>query len=105
MSRRTWRRRARGIWVRGACAPARLSRTISTVLAVDVGNTNVVLGVYVDGSLRRTWRLATVHDRTEDELAVSLDAWPAQEELSLEELDAPAVGSVAPPLTAAFTRL
>jgi len=75
------------------------------VLAVDVGNTNVVLGVYVDGSLRRTWRLATVHDRTEDELAVSLDALLAQEELSLEELDALAVGSVVPPLTAAFTRL
>jgi type III pantothenate kinase len=75
------------------------------VLAVDVGNTNVVLGVYVDGSLRRTWRLATVHDRTEDELAVSLDALLAQEELSLEELDALAVGSVVPPLSAAFTRL
>ena len=64
-----------------------------------------MLGVYVDAVLRRTWRLATVHDRTEDELAVSIDALLAQEELSLDELDALAVGSVVPPLTAAFTRL
>ena len=46
-----------------------------------------------------------MHDRTEDELAVSIDALLAQQELSLDELDALAVGSVVPPLTAAFTRL
>lgn len=78
---------------------------MATVLAVDVGNTNVVLGIYENEKLRRTWRLATVHDRTEDELAVSIDALLAQEELSLSDLDALAVGSVVPPLTTAFTRL
>lgn len=78
---------------------------MTTVLAVDVGNTNVVLGIYENAKLRRTWRLATVHDRTEDELAVSLDALLAQEDLALADLDALAVGSVVPPLTTAFTRL
>ena len=72
---------------------------------MDVGNTNVVLGVYENANLRRTWRLATVHDRTEDELAVSLDGLLAQEDLALADLDALAVGSVVPPLTTAFTRL
>ena len=78
---------------------------MSTVLAVDVGNTNIVLGIYEGAQLRHTWRLATVHDRTEDELAVSLDALLAQEDLSLDDLDALIVGSVVPPLTTAFTRL
>ena len=43
---------------------------MTTILAADVGNTNVVLGVYENAKLLRTWRLATVHDRTEDELAL-----------------------------------
>jgi type III pantothenate kinase len=78
---------------------------MTTVLAVDVGNTNVVLGVYENAKLKRTWRLATVYDRTEDELAVSVDALLEQEDLALSELDALVVGSVVPPLTQAFTRL
>ena len=78
---------------------------MTTLLAVDVGNTNVVLGVYGNATLRRTWRLATVHDRTEDELAVAIEGLLAQEDLALADLDALAVGSVVPPLTQAFTRL
>ena len=78
---------------------------MTSVLAVDVGNTNVVLGVYDNATLRRTWRLATVHDRTEDELAVAIDGLLAQEDLALEDLDALVVGSVVPPLTQSFTRL
>lgn len=78
---------------------------MSTILAVDVGNTNIVLGAYDNAKLRRTWRLATVHDRTEDELAVAIDGLLAQEDLALADLDALVVGSVVPPLTQAFTRL
>src|SRR5258706_15579163 len=78
---------------------------MTTALAVDVGNTNVVLGIYDNAKLLRTWRLATVHGRTEDELAVSIDALLEQEDLALSELDALVVGSVVPPLTQSFTRL
>src|SRR5207245_2501218 len=78
---------------------------MTTLLAVDVGNTNIVLGVYDDDRLVRTWRLATVHDRTEDELAVTLDGVLAQQDLAIEDLDALIVGSVVPPLTTAFTRM
>ncbi len=75
------------------------------LLAVDVGNTNVVLGVYDGATLVRTWRIATVHDRTEDELAVALDGLLGQEDRSLDDVDAMILGSVVPPLTQAFTRL
>src|SRR5258706_7589441 len=78
---------------------------MTTALAVDVGNTNVVLGIYDNAKLLRTWRLATVHGRTEDELAVSIDALLEQEDLALSELDALVVGSVVPPLPQSFTRL
>ena len=60
---------------------------------------------YQNTTLRRTWRLATVHDRTEDELASLIDGLLAQEDLALSDLDGLAVGSVVPPLTTAFTRL
>jgi type III pantothenate kinase len=78
---------------------------VSALLAIDVGNTNVVVGAYDKARLIRTWRLVTVHDRTEDELAVMLDGLLAQEDLALEEIEALVLGSVVPPLTQAFTRL
>ena len=78
---------------------------MGTLLAVDVGNTNVVLGAYRGAELVATWRTATVHDRTEDELAVMVDALLAREDLSLDEVDALVLGSVVPSLTLAFQRL
>ena len=78
---------------------------MGTLLAIDAGNTNVVIGAYRDAKLLATWRTATDHERTEDELAVTLDALLHQEGLSLASMDALVLGSVVPPLTAAFTRL
>ena len=42
------------------------------LLAVDVGNTQTVLGVYSDGELTDHWRLATERSTTADELGVLL---------------------------------
>ena len=78
---------------------------MATLLAIDAGNTNVVIGAYRDATLIATWRTATDHDRTEDELAVTLEALLHQEGLSLTSMDALVLGSVVPPLTRAFTRL
>mgnify|MGYP001617464939 CR=1 FL=1 len=78
---------------------------MGVLLAVDVGNTNVVIGAYRGTTLLRTWRAATDVDRTEDELAVMVDALLAQEELRIADVASLVVGSVVPPLTLAFTRL
>ena len=78
---------------------------MTTLLAADVGNTNVVLGAYDGAKLIATWRTATRHDQTEDELAVMVDALLGREDLSLDDVDALVLGSVVPPLTASFTRL
>src|SRR5512134_1562859 len=42
------------------------------LLAVDVGNTNTVLGVFAGCELVERWRIATDHRRTSDELALLL---------------------------------
>ena len=78
---------------------------MGVLLAVDVGNTNVVIGAYRDEQLVRTWRAYTHIERTEDELAVTLEGLLAREELGLRDVEAMVVGSVVPPLTLALTRL
>ncbi|HVT42912.1 MAG TPA: type III pantothenate kinase [Thermoanaerobaculia bacterium] len=42
----------------------------SNLLVVDVGNTNIVLGVYQGEHLVASWRLATARDRTADEYGI-----------------------------------
>jgi type III pantothenate kinase len=68
----------------------------SSLLVVDVGNTNIVLGIYLGDELVRSWRLSTARDRTADEygiLAKELVAGTAK-----IPLDGAIVGSVVPPL-------
>ena len=40
-------------------------------LAIDVGNTHTVFGVYVDGALEHEFRMETRAQATRDELAIS----------------------------------
>jgi type III pantothenate kinase len=75
------------------------------LLAVDAGNTNVVLGAYEGARLVATWRTATDANKTEDELAITIDALLAREDLGLDDVDALVLGSVVPTLTMSFTRL
>ncbi|HEY0716252.1 MAG TPA: type III pantothenate kinase [Streptosporangiaceae bacterium] len=42
------------------------------LLAIDVGNTNMVLGIFDGEEVIEHWRIATVPDRTADEIAVVL---------------------------------
>jgi len=42
------------------------------ILVFDVGNTNIVLGVFKDQELVENWRLSTVWERTADEYGVLL---------------------------------
>ena len=44
------------------------------LLAIDVGNTNIVLGVFEGERLIESWRLATLRERTSDEIGI----WVAQ---------------------------
>ena len=48
------------------------------LLAIDVGNTNTVLGIFDGEEVIEHWRIATVPDRTADEIAVVLSGLLAQ---------------------------
>lgn len=49
---------------------SRLEEMSSNVLVVDVGNTNIVLGIYRDDVIVDSWRLATARERTADEYGI-----------------------------------
>ena len=40
------------------------------LLAIDVGNTNIVLGVFDRELLTESWRLVTMRERTSDEIGI-----------------------------------
>lgn len=50
-----------------------MSTDKSRLLAVDVGNTNTVLGLYEGQTLLRHWRLTSRRDMTSDEISLSVE--------------------------------
>jgi type III pantothenate kinase len=68
------------------------------LLAIDVGNTNTVFGVFDHEKLIRSWRLSTRQDRTVDEYGVLLSNLFALERLEVQQVKGIIVASVVPPL-------
>jgi type III pantothenate kinase len=69
------------------------------LLVIDVGNSNIVLGVYDGMTLVRSWRLSTDKSRTSDEYAVLLHSLFDQAGLGFAAVKAAIISSVVPPLT------
>lgn len=69
------------------------------LLAIDVGNTNIVLGVFDDTTLVRSWRLQTVRERTLDELGLLVDGLFAHDGVKHGDITGIVLGSVVPPVT------
>lgn len=69
------------------------------LLVIDVGNSNIVLGVYDGTALVRNWRLSTDKSRTSDEYAVLLHSLFDQAGLGFASVKAAIISSVVPPLT------
>jgi type III pantothenate kinase len=68
------------------------------LLAVDVGNTNITLGVYDGTSLKDHWRIETSSRKTADEYGILLTQMFARAGLDPKKVDAVAVSSVVPPI-------
>lgn len=45
------------------------------LLVMDVGNTNIKTGLFFEGKLRSSWRLATDQKRTADEYGVRMETF------------------------------
>jgi type III pantothenate kinase len=70
------------------------------LLAIDIGNTNIVLGLFEGERLAASWRLRTEHNATADELLLQLSGLMNLAGLSGERVSAAAVACVVPPLAA-----
>ena len=75
------------------------------LLAADIGNTNVSIGLFEDGRMVHSWRAITRANATPDEVAATLSGLLALDGHRLDELDAVAIASVVPPLTETWERL
>lgn len=77
------------------------------LLAVDIGNTNVVVGIFDHGQMITGWRLETIRHRMPDEWWALLSVLAAQEAqgIDLRAIRGAVVASGVPTLTAAFSDL
>jgi type III pantothenate kinase len=75
------------------------------LLAIDIGNTNIVWGVFDGPKLLADWRVATDHSKTTDEYAILLLDLLRVEGISPDRVDGVILSSVVPPLTPLFEEL
>jgi type III pantothenate kinase len=75
------------------------------LLAVDIGNTNVTLGLYKGEMPGPRWRLSSVHDQTPDEYGALLLGLFRRAKISASDIHAIAMASVVPPLTGTFVEV
>ena len=69
------------------------------LLAIDVGNTNIVLGVFEGELLTESWRLVTMRERTSDEIGILVTHLFERSRIDLALVDGIILSSVVPPLT------
>lgn len=72
------------------------------LLAIDIGNTNVTLGLYDGETLGPRWRLASDNDKTQDEYGSLLLGLLRREKIYPSDIHGVAIASVVPPLTGTF---
>ncbi len=74
------------------------------LLAIDMGNTCITLGVYAGKELKVVARLATDHERTSDQYAIELRDVLGIHGIGPDDLDGAILGSVVPVLTDVLCR-
>lgn len=74
------------------------------LLTIDIGNTNITLGLYNGDVLGPRWRLATNHDRMPDEYGLQFVGLLDHSGHTPEELHGICLASVVPPLTGKFVQ-
>lgn len=72
------------------------------LLAVDIGNTNITIGLYDNEKLGPRWRLATDHERMPDEYGLQMLGLLNHAGHNPEAVSGVCLASVVPPLTGKF---
>jgi type III pantothenate kinase len=69
------------------------------LLVMDIGNTNIVFGVYRGDTLLHHWRMQTDRHATEDEYGMFLKSVLDHEGIPISQITGAVMASVVPPLT------
>ncbi|ACS98751.1 type III pantothenate kinase [Paenibacillus sp. JDR-2] len=75
------------------------------ILVIDVGNTNIVLGVYKGKDLLHHWRLSTNRSATVDEYGMNIHNLFHYAGIRMEQIEGVIISSVVPPLMRALEQL
>jgi type III pantothenate kinase len=70
------------------------------IVVFDIGNTEIVMGVFDDHELLDHWRIATHPERTVDEFGLLVRALLRESGFDADEIRAGVIGSVVPQMTA-----
>jgi len=75
------------------------------LLTADIGNTNIVIGMFQGKKLIENWKIRTEREKTSDEYALSLLGLFKFSRLEASEVKSVIISSVVPPLTPVFQSL
>jgi type III pantothenate kinase len=75
------------------------------LLAIDAGNTNIVLGIYNGSSLISQWRVSTDRQKTADEYGILLKNLFDFQGHKFSDITAIAIASVVPPLMTSLEKM
>ena len=68
-------------------------------IAIDIGNTHTVIGVFKKDTLIIDWRLTSTLQRTEDEIGAQVQSLLTEAGISIKKIDGIGISSVVPNLT------
>ncbi len=75
-----------------------MPQKVTSLLAIDIGNSNTVVGLFQNSKLERSWRLTTVRERTSDEHGVLVKNLLELSGYQGLKMDGIAISCVVPPL-------
>ncbi|HJO61131.1 MAG TPA: type III pantothenate kinase [SAR202 cluster bacterium] len=75
------------------------------LIAIDIGNTNITIGLFRESELVSTWRFSTDSQKTSDEYGLLLKQVMSYNNVEIAQIDAATICSVVPPLTTTFESL
>ncbi len=75
------------------------------IFVFDVGNTNIVLGMYNGDDLKHHWRVSTSREKTEDEYGMLILSLFRNAEIERKEVEGIIISSVVPHIMATLERM
>ena len=78
---------------------------LDMLFVLDVGNTNTVLGVFEQDSLRYEWRIKTDRHKTEDEFGMLIKSLFEYKGISFSDITGIIISSVVPPIMFALEKM